>query len=61
MSRKMFVHLSVNLTVCILVILLIPVLTNADEANWQFVGLRGKNVEVLYVHPGNADNPLRPS
>lgn len=51
MSRKMFVHLSVNLTVCILVILLTPVLTNADEVNWQFVGLRGKDVEVLYVHP----------
>ena len=51
MSRKIFVHLSANLTVCILVILLTPVLTNADEVNWQFVGLRGKNVQVLYVHP----------
>ena len=51
MSRKVFVHLSVNLTVCILVILLTPVLTNADEVNWQFVGLRGKDVQVLYVHP----------
>ena len=51
MSRKVFVHLSVKLTVCILVILLTPVLTNADAVNWQFVGLRGKDVEVLYVHP----------
>ena len=51
MSRKRFVHLSVRLTVCILVILLTPILTNADEVNWQFVGLRGKDVEVLYVHP----------
>ena len=51
MSRKMFVHLSVRLTVCILVVLLTPILTNADEVNWQFVGLRGKDVQVLYVHP----------
>ena len=51
MSREMFVHLSVNLTVCILVILLTAVLTDADEVNWQFVGLRGKDVQVLYVHP----------
>ena len=51
MSRKMFVHLSVNLTVCILVVLLTAVLTDADEVNWQFVGLRGKYVQELYVHP----------
>ena len=51
MSRKMFVHLSVNLTVCILVILLAPILTNADEVNRQFVGLRGRDVQMLYVHP----------
>ena len=51
MSRKMFVHLSVNLTVCILVISLTPALTNADEVNWQFVGLRGKSIRSLYVHP----------
>ena len=68
MSRKMFVHLSVRLTVCILVVLLTPVLTNADEVNWQFVGLRGKSIRSLYVHPETpttlytlADTPVRRS
>jgi photosystem II stability/assembly factor-like uncharacterized protein len=68
MSRKMFVHLSVNLTVCILVILLTAVLTDADEVNWHFVGLRGKHVQELYVHPETpttlyalADTPVRRS